>query len=54
MKEKVTVLLVMLREYLSGLSIPPLSDGGFQLTVAENGVISLTATPCGILAGAKK
>ena len=42
-----TVLFVMLMEYLSGWSVPPLSDGGLQLILAENGLTSSNVILCG-------
>ena len=41
------MLFVMLMEYLSGRSVPPLSDGGIQLIVAENGLTSSNVIICG-------
>ena len=48
------MLFVMLMEYLSGCSVPPLSDGGLQLIVAENRPISLDNSCSGTVGGAVK
>ena len=48
------MLFVMLMEYLSSCSVPPLSDGGLQLIVAENGLTSSNVIICGTVGGAMK